>query len=89
MRIMLPEMAMLILPAAFNMLIIMLKETAVLSIITVPELTFKISAIGSEKYAFVESLSMLAIIYWAMVEFCGYLGRLAERKVQRYGYTNH
>ena len=89
MRIMLPEMAMLILPAAVNMLIIMLKETAVLSIITVPELTFKISAIGSEKYAFVESLSLLAIIYWAMVEFCGYLGRLAETKVRRYGYTNH
>ena len=84
-RIMLPEMTMLILPAIVNMLIIMLKETAVLSIITVPELTFKISQIGSENYAFVESLFLLACIYWCLVESCSFLGRFAETRVKKYG----
>ncbi len=87
-RIMLPEMTMLILPASVNMMIIMLKETAVLSFITVPELTFKISQIGSANYAFVESLFLLACIYWGLVELCSYLGYLAERKVRKYGLSH-
>jgi polar amino acid transport system permease protein len=87
-RIMLPEMTMLILPASVNMLIIMLKETALLSIITVPELTFKISQIGSANYAFVEALFLLACVYWGLVELCGYLGHLAEAKVKKYGLSN-
>ena len=77
---------MLILPATVNMFIIMLKETAVLSIITVPELTFKISQIGSANYAFVESLFLLACIYWGLVELCSYLGYVAEGKVKKYGF---
>ena len=55
-RIILPEMTMLVLPAMVNMTILMLKETAILSIISVPELTFTVSAIGTENYAFVEAL---------------------------------
>jgi polar amino acid transport system permease protein len=87
-RIMIPEMTTLILPATVNMLIIMLKETALLSIITVPELTFKISQIGSANYAFVEALSLLACVYWALVEVCAYLGKIAENKVRKYGLSH-
>ena len=70
-RILLPEMTMLVLPAMVNMAILMLKETAILSIITVPELTLTVSAIGTQYYAFVESFTVLALIYWALVELCG------------------
>jgi polar amino acid transport system permease protein len=87
-RIMVPEMTMLILPATVNMLIIMLKETALLSIITVPELTFKISQIGSANYAFVEALSLLAGVYWGLVELCAFLGSVAENKVRKYGLSH-
>ena len=74
----LPEMTMLVLPACVNMAIILLKETAVMSVITVPELTLTISAIGTEFYAFVESLFLLALFYWGLVEICGWLGRIGE-----------
>jgi polar amino acid transport system permease protein len=87
-RVMVPEMTLLILPATVNMLIILLKETALLSIITVPELTFKISQIGSANYAFVEALSLLACVYWALVEVCAYLGNIAENKVRMYGLSH-
>ena len=83
-RILLPEMSMLVLPSAVNMAILLIKETAVLSIITVPELTMIVSAIGSEYYAFVESLFLLALFYWALVEFCGFLGRKAEAKLSHF-----
>jgi polar amino acid transport system permease protein len=83
-RILLPEMTMLVLPPAVNMAIILLKETAVLSIITVHELTFTVSSIGTEFYAFVESLSLLALFYWGLVEICGWAGGLAEARLARF-----
>jgi polar amino acid transport system permease protein len=86
-RILIPEMTMLVLPASVNMAIILLKETAVLSIITVPELTLVISAIGSQQYAFVESLFLLALFYWGLVEFSGRLGRYMEARLSKYRFA--
>jgi polar amino acid transport system permease protein len=86
-RILLPEMTMLVLPASVNMAIILLKETAVLSVITVPELTLTISVIGTEFYAFVESLFLLALSYWGLVEICGWLARLGEARLSRFRFA--
>ena len=86
-RVQIPEMAVLVLPALVNMTILLLKETAVLSVITVPELTLEISAIGSETYRFVEALSLLALFYWALVEACGGLGRLVEARLTRFRFA--
>jgi polar amino acid transport system permease protein len=83
-RILLPEMTILVLPPAVNMTIILLKETAVLSVITVPELTFQISAIGSQQYAFVEAMLLLAGFYWGLVSLCAWLGRTAEVRLSKY-----
>ena len=83
-RILMPEMALLVLPAAVNMAVVLLKETAVLSLITVPELTMVVNAIGSEFYAFAESLFLLALFYWALVELCGKLGAAAERRLRKF-----
>ena len=51
--------------------------------VTVPELTMVVSAIGSQFYAFVESLFLLALFYWGLVEACGWLGRTAEARLAR------
>ena len=86
-RILIPEMSTLVMPPIVNMMIVLLKETAVLSVVTVPELTFQISAIGSEKYAFVEAMFLLACFYWGLVELCGTLGRAAEARFSRLRLT--
>jgi polar amino acid transport system permease protein len=86
-RIVVPEMTMLILPSMVNMTILMLKETAVLSIISVKELKFQVDIIGNRDYAFVESFTILALIYWALVEICGAAGRAAERRLSRYRFA--
>ncbi|ODN69387.1 amino acid ABC transporter permease [Methylobrevis pamukkalensis] len=86
-RIILPEMTMLVLPSMVNMTILMLKETAILSIISVPELTLVVSAIGTEYYAFVESFTILALLYWGLVELCGAAGRHAERRLSKYRFS--
>ena len=86
-RVLAPEMTMLVLPACVNMAVILLKETAVMTVITVPELTLTISAIGTEFYAFVESLFLLALFYWGLVEVCGWLGRVGERRLSKYRFA--
>jgi polar amino acid transport system permease protein len=80
-------MTMLVLPPSLNMAVILMKETAVLSIITVPELTATLSAIGSQQYAFVEALFALAVFYWVLVEATGWLGHLAETKLSRFRFN--
>ncbi|MBP0614227.1 amino acid ABC transporter permease [Jiella mangrovi] len=86
-RILLPEMTMLVLPQCVNMAIILIKETAILSIITVPEMTMVIGAIGSQQYAFVDAMFLLAIFYWVLVEICDWLGRRAEAKLSKFRFA--
>ncbi len=86
-RILVPEMTMLVLPACTNMAIILLKETAILSTITVPELTFTVSNIGTEHYAFVEAFFILALVYWGLVELSGRLSRFAESRFSKFRFA--
>jgi polar amino acid transport system permease protein len=81
MRIQVPQMLVIILPALVNLVTILCKETAVLSIITIPELTMILTGIGSETFAFVETLLVLCIGYLLLVEACSRLGMLLERRV--------
>lgn len=86
-RILLPEMALIVLPPSVNLAVILLKESAVLSIITVPELTTTVSAIGSQEYAFLEAIFLLAVIYWVIVEAAARLGRYAESRFSTYRFS--
>jgi len=83
-RVLLPEVALLILPASVNMLIVLMKETAILSIITVPELTATITGIASLHFAYAEGAFMLALCYWVLTELTGRAGRLLELRLQRF-----
>ncbi|MGH8417165.1 MAG: amino acid ABC transporter permease [Pseudomonas sp.] len=83
-RIQLPQMLVIILPALINMITVLCKETAVLSIITIPELTMVLTGIGSETFAFVETLLMLCIGYLILVELCSRLGMFLESRVGRF-----
>ncbi|WP_377297035.1 amino acid ABC transporter permease [Rhizobium sp. SGZ-381] len=86
-RILLPEMALIVMPPSVNLAVILLKESAVLSIITVPELTTTVSAIGSQEYAFLEAIFLLAVIYWVIVEAAARLGRFAESRFSTYRFS--
>ncbi|HCR1551615.1 TPA: amino acid ABC transporter permease [Pseudomonas aeruginosa] len=83
-RIQVPQMLVMILPALVNLATILCKETAVLSIITIPELTMVMTGIGSQTFAFVETLLVLCIGYLLLVEFCSRLGMYLETRVGRF-----
>lgn len=82
-RIMLPVMALAVLPSLVNLAVILIKETAVLSIITVPELTFRVQGVGSATFAFAETTLVLALVYWALTEATSWAARGLERRIER------
>ncbi len=82
-RILLPEMALAVLPALANLAVILIKETAILSIITVPELTFTVSGVGSATFAFAQTMAALAVTYWVLVEATAHGARRLEAAIAR------
>ncbi|MGY3175545.1 polar amino acid transport system permease protein [Pseudomonas sp. TE12234] len=83
-RIEIPQMLVIILPALVNLITILCKETAVLSIITIPELTMVMTGIGSSTFAFVETLLVLGLSYLTLIEISSRVGARLEKRVGRY-----
>lgn len=81
-HIKLPQMLMLITPPMVNQIIILIKESAVLSIITVAELTKNTTQFVNETYAVIEPYLAAALLYWLLVEAVAQLGKLVERRVR-------
>ncbi|MCS0496069.1 amino acid ABC transporter permease [Ancylobacter sp. MQZ15Z-1] len=83
-HVQLPQMLVIILPALANMTVLLSKETAVLSVITVNELTSVVQSIGSTTFAFAETLLFLALVYWALLEIVTAAARRLEKRVGRF-----
>jgi polar amino acid transport system permease protein len=80
-HVILPQALILMVPPSVNLLVILLKDTSILSVITIPELTFQVTGMTLETFAFVEPYLALAVAYWVLTEFTAQLGRIAERRL--------
>lgn len=78
----LPQMLVVITPPMVNQIIILIKELAVLSIITVAELTKNTAQFVNETYTVIGPYLAAALLYWLLVEAVAVLGRLVERRVR-------
>ena len=65
-RVVLQQALRTIVPSYVNQLIGLIKDSSVLSIITVPELTMATQTVLGTTFAPVEAFSMVALIYWAL-----------------------
>jgi polar amino acid transport system permease protein len=83
-RIKLPQMTALVLPPMVNQAIILIKDSAVLSIITVPELTKVTAKIINETFSIAEPLLVLALFYWLLVTGLSGLGAMLEGRLTRH-----
>lgn len=81
-RIKVPQMAALIVPPAVNQLIVLVKESALVSIITVADLTKNATQMANETFAVVEPFLMVAIFYWLIIEAIAQAGSFIERRVR-------
>ena len=77
-------MMALVLPPITNQAISLIKELAVLSVITVPELTFRTTRVVTETFAVVEPYLMLALLYWILTSAIAQLGQQSERVLTKY-----
>jgi polar amino acid transport system permease protein len=80
-RIKLPQMLALILPPGVGQVIILVKESALLSTITVAELTKNATQMANETFAVIEPFLLVALLYWGLVELIAQIGQRLERRV--------
>ena len=83
-RVSLPAALIAAVPPMVNMLIILSKETVVLSIITVPELMYQMQTMAAETFTAFPAIFAMAAFYWLLVEVVSRLGQKAERRVTGY-----
>src|SRR5208337_2453526 len=83
-RVELPAALIAAVPAIVNMLIVLSKETVVLSIITVPELMYQMQTMAAETFTAFDAIFAMAVFYWLLVEAVSRLGARAEARVTAY-----
>ena len=81
MRVMLPAALIAAVPSIVNMLIILSKETVVLSIITVPELMYQVQTMAAETFTAFDAIFAMAVFYWLLVETVSRLGSRLEARM--------
>lgn len=81
-KILVPQVLGYILPASTNMTITMVKESAILSAITVPELTYMAQNIIGRTFSPVEVFTVIALVYWALTAAIAAVSRKMEHRLQ-------
>lgn len=79
-----PQMMARCVPAIVGQTIILVKESSVLSIITVAELTNVAMTIAVQSYSMLEPYTILALTYWAIAIVLAGIGSRAERHFKNY-----
>ena len=80
-RVALPAALIASVPPIVNMLIVLSKETVVLSIITVPELMYQMQTMAAETFTAFDAIFAMAVFYWLLVEVVSRLGARLEARV--------
>lgn len=80
-RIVLPQALVAMLPPAGNLFIELLKATALVSMITLSELTFQAQVLRSSTLRTVEIFTLVLLIYFAVAQLIAYGMRTLERRV--------
>jgi polar amino acid transport system permease protein len=79
-RIVLPQAVRIVIPAIGNEFIAMLKDSALVSTITVPELLWRAERIGRSAFQPIPALLIAALVYWGLtIVFSFFQDRLEHR----------
>jgi His/Glu/Gln/Arg/opine family amino acid ABC transporter permease subunit len=81
-KIIMPQALRISLPALANEFVNLLKETAIISVIGVPDLMRRAQVISSEKYIYFEPLLIAAICYYVIVVIFGSLAKYLEYRLR-------
>jgi polar amino acid transport system permease protein len=82
-RIVLPQAFRIVIPAIGNDFIAMLKDSALVSVIAVPELLWKSQAAGRPNIRIFEALTFAAIVYWMLTIIFSFFQERLEKRLAR------
>ncbi|MGE5224621.1 MAG: amino acid ABC transporter permease [Omnitrophica WOR_2 bacterium] len=80
-RVILPQAVRVIIPDIGNQFIAMQKDSALVSIIGIWEITFRANRLGRQEGKFVEMLLMAALVYWLLTIVSSWLESRLERRL--------
>ena len=80
-RIVLPQSLGYVLPSITNQMIGVIKDSAALSVITVPELSMAAQVVLGESFSPVETYLMVALLYWGLTALVAAVMMHLERRV--------
>lgn len=80
-RIQIPQMLRLIVPPGTNQLIILVKESALISIISVDDLTKNATTIVNQTFSVIEPYLAVALLYWMIIELIARGGYALEKRL--------
>jgi len=83
-RIIFPQMLGYLIPPLTNMGMTLIKESSVLSVITVAELTYMGQFVIGKAFAPVEMFSVIALVYWLITALFGAGMQIMEKRVTRF-----
>ncbi len=79
--IILPQALRNALPTIGNELIVNIKDSSVLNVISVTELFYRLNLVAGKSYAYMESYIILAVIYLALTLVASLILKLIEKKM--------
>jgi His/Glu/Gln/Arg/opine family amino acid ABC transporter permease subunit len=83
-RIVLPLMVSLVLPPLTNEFTTLIKWSAVLSVVTVPELTYSAQDVIGITFSPVEGFVVVTLLYWGLNDLFVHVARVFEKRAARY-----
>lgn len=83
-HIRLPQMFATVLPTLLNQTILLVKESAILSVITVPEMTTSATRMATETFSVIEPYLFLGVTYWLITFILARAAGRLERRLTAY-----
>jgi len=83
-KITLPQAIRTMIPPLVNQSIILLKNSSLVSVLGVMDLTFRAQVVSTKTFKPIEMYTAIAFIYFLLCTFLSYLARFAEKKLIAY-----
>lgn len=83
-HVVIPQIFGFITPPTTSLVIMMFKDTAIFSVMSLPELTYQSNLLTADTFAYVEVLGATAILYWASSVLLDACGHALESRARRW-----
>lgn len=85
-HVVVPQIFGFLIPPTVSLTIMMFKDTAVFSVMSLPELTYQSNLMTADTFAYLEVLGTTALIYWGVSMVLDVFGHAMEKRVRRWSH---